>query len=339
MTELVSDTALAARPDDAARRAESTLRLVVATIAANALVIVQGAFVRATGSGAGCGRHWPLCNGEIVPLSGNVHTAIEFTHRLLSLGVLVLGLWLFRRVWRRRREQPGLFVFTAAATAFLLVEALLGALTVLWGLTGDNQSVARGLMVSTHLVNSLLLVGALAGVLLYALPRPPAWPLRLRGQGPLGTVLAIGLVGMLFLMFSGGIAAMGNTMFPSATLAEGIAADFDRASHPLIRLRILHPIIGITVGVYLFLSLGTAWWIKPAPQGRGLAQALLVIYLVQLAVGTLNLALLAPVVLQLLHLGLAVVAFFLLATLTVVLLAAPGRRPARAPAHAAVERA
>lgn len=334
----------AARPPSAtARRGLSTLQLAVLTIAANALVIIQGAFVRATGSGAGCGRHWPLCNGEVVPLSGGVHTAIEFTHRLLSLGVLILGAWLFARVWRMRRQNPGLFAFTVAATAFLLVEAGLGALTVLWGLTGDNTSIERGLMVATHLVNSLLLVGSLAGVLLYARPRPPAWPLRLRGQGPLGTVLAIGLVGMLFLMFSGGIAAMGNTMFPSASLAEGIAADFDPESHPLIRLRILHPIIGITVGIYLFLSLGTAWWIKPAPEGRALAQGLLAVYLVQLGVGTLNLALLAPIVLQLLHLGLAVVSFFLLAALTVVLLAAPARRPARAAAgrhaDAAMERA
>jgi heme a synthase len=307
-------------------RGIALLPLVYWTIAANALVILQGAFVRATGSGAGCGRHWPLCNGEVVPLSGGVHTAIEFTHRLLSLGVLILGVWLFLRVWRLRREQPGLFVFTAAATFFLFVEAGLGALTVLWGLTGDNTTVARGLMVASHLVNSLLLVGSLAGVWLYARPNPPAYPLRLRGQGPLGTVLSIGLVAMLFLMFSGGIAAMGNTMFPSASLAEGIAADFDPDAHPLIRLRILHPIIGITVGIYLFLSLGTAWWIKPTEQARPFAQALLGVYLAQLAIGTLNLALLAPIVLQLLHLGLAVVSFYLLAALSVLLLASPVAR-------------
>jgi heme A synthase len=313
-------------------RGVPTLRLVWWTIAANALVILQGAFVRATGSGAGCGRHWPLCNGEVVPLSGSVHTAIEFTHRLLSLGVLVLGAWLFARAWRLRRERRGLFAFTTAATLFLLIEAGLGALTVLWGLTGENTSVARGLMVASHLVNSLLLVGSLAGVWLYARPNPPAWPLRLRGQGPLGTVLAVGLVAMLFLMFSGGIAAMGNTMFPSTSLVEGIAADFDPDAHPLIRLRILHPIIGITVGIYLFLSLGTAWWIKPAPEGRAFAQTLLGVYLAQLAIGTLNLALLAPLVLQLLHLGLAVVSFFLLSALAVVLLTSTARRTSTATA-------
>jgi heme a synthase len=278
-------------------------------VGANALVILQGAFVRATGSGAGCGRHWPLCNGEVVPLAGGAHTAIEFAHRLLSLVVLILGAWLFARGWRERRQRPGLFAFTVAATAFLAIEAALGAATVLGGLTGDDRALARSLMVATHLVNSLLLVGALVGVWLYARPRPPAWPLRLRHQGALGAVLAIGMVGMLFLMFTGGIAAMGNTTFPAASLAEGLAADLSPDAHPLARLRILHPLIAITVGVYLFLSLGTAWWIKPVREARGLAQVLLGVYGLQLAVGTLNLTLSAPLALQLLHLSLAVVAF------------------------------
>ncbi len=33
----------------------------------NVLVALWGAYVRATGSGAGCGSHWPTCNGEILP--------------------------------------------------------------------------------------------------------------------------------------------------------------------------------------------------------------------------------------------------------------------------------
>lgn len=307
----------------------STLQLVWLTVAANALVIVQGAFVRATGSGAGCGRHWPLCNGEVLPLSGNVHTLIEFSHRTLSGLVLLLGLWLLLRVWRERKERPGLWFFTVVATVFLLVEAGLGALTVLWGLTGENTSVARGLMVATHLVNSLLLVGALMGVLVYARPQAPAWPMRPLRQGPLLAVLGIGLLGMLFLMFSGGIAAMGNTMFPSASLAEGLAADFDPSSHPLIRLRVLHPVIGISVGLYLFLSLGAARWINPAREGRLLTRALVLVYLAQMGVGMLNLVLLAPITLQLLHLGMAVLAFALLSALSIVLLAAPSARALR----------
>jgi len=134
-------------------------------------------------------------------------------------------------------------------------------------------------------------------------------------------------------MFSGGIAAMGNTIFPSETLAAGLAADFDPASHPLIRLRILHPLIALTVGVYLFVSLGFGWWLKPAPEARGLVRALFATYVVQLVIGTANLAFLAPVVLQLIHLAVAVLAYGLLAALSIVLLGA--EVPARASASAA----
>lgn len=307
----------------------TNVRLAWLTLGANAVVILQGAFVRATGSGAGCGSHWPTCQGEIVPLAPSLETAIEFSHRLLSLGVLVMGVWLLRRAYRARHEARGFFAFASVAFAFLLVEAGLGALTVLWGLTGDNVTVARGLMVATHLVNSLLLVGALAGTVVYARAHPPRWPMGLSRQGGLVTVLGVGVVGMLVLMFSGGIAAMGNTMFPSESLAAGIAADFDPEAHPLIRLRILHPLIAVSVGVYLFVALGLAWWMKPVAEARRWAQALFGVYVAQLAVGTLNLALLAPVALQLLHLGLAVLAFGLLAATGILLIGSPS--PARVP--------
>jgi heme A synthase len=310
------------------------------TLAGNLLVILQGAIVRITHSGAGCGRHWPLCNGEVVPLAASTETVIEFTHRLLSLGVLILGAWLLARAFRVRRDQPGTYTFALASFVFLIIEALLGALTVLWGLTGDNTTVARGLMVATHLVNSVLLVGALAGTVVYATGRG-RWPLRPLKQGTLTATLGVALVGMLVLMFTGGIAAMGNTIFPSESLAAGLAADFDPNSHPLIRLRALHPLIAITVGVYLFVSLGFGWWLKPADEARGMVRALFVTYVAQLIIGTVNLAFLAPAVLQLLHLGVAVAAFGLLAAASILLLGAeaPAARRATAARAAAMENA
>lgn len=287
------------------------------------VVILQGAVVRSVGAGAGCGSHWPTCHGAIVPLSGGVETALGFTHRLLSLAALAMGAWLLRRAVRVRAERPGLLAFASAAFVFLIVEALLGAGTVLWGLTAEDRSVARGVMVATHLVNSLLIVGALAGAIVYARARPPAWPMQLDRQGGVLTVLLVGLASVLALMFSGGIAAMGNTMFPSETLAAGLAADLHPDSHPLARLRMLHPLIAVTVGVYLFVALGLAWLLKPVPEAKQLAQSLLGVYLVQLAVGALNMALMAPAVLQLLHLGLAILSFGLLTALAVVQLGTP----------------
>lgn len=292
-------------------------RLAWVTLSLNVVVILQGAFVRISGSGAGCGSHWPTCNGTVVPLNPSLETSIEFSHRLLSFAVLVLGAWLFRRALRTRRERPGFFAFATASLVFVVIEALIGGATVMLGLTGDNTSIARGVWVASHLVNSLLLIGALAATVVYAARRTPDYPLRFAHQGGVTTVFVVAIVATLILSFTGGIAAMGNTIFPSESLAEGFRADFDPDSHLLIRLRILHPLIAITVGVYLFVALGLSWYLKPVAEARRLAQVLLGVYVAQLIVGTFNLAFLAPMALQFIHLLLAVAAFALLASLTV----------------------
>jgi heme A synthase len=67
----------------------------------NIAVILWGAYVRATGSGAGCGSHWPLCNGALFPATANTQTTIEFTHRVTSAVSLVLVAILLILCWRR----------------------------------------------------------------------------------------------------------------------------------------------------------------------------------------------------------------------------------------------
>src|SRR3989442_10313672 len=58
------------------------------------LLIVLGAVVRITGSGLGCGEHWPLCNGHLFPPLDDIGTVIEWSHRLVAVlvTVLVVGL-------------------------------------------------------------------------------------------------------------------------------------------------------------------------------------------------------------------------------------------------------
>ncbi|MCY4079349.1 MAG: COX15/CtaA family protein [Caldilineaceae bacterium] len=292
------------------------------TLSINTIVILQGALVRATGSGAGCGRDWPRCQGEILPLDHGLATWMEFSHRALSGVALIMGVWLLVKAVRLRHDLPGFLPFAIASAAFLLIEALIGAVTVLTGLTGDNVSVARGLLVAFHLLNSLFLVGALALTTVYAYPGrtwPPAWT----GQTGLKILFAVGMLGMMLLMFSGGISAMGNTMFPSESLQEGLREDFSAASHPLIRLRILHPFLGIGVGVYLWVSYALTGWFKRAPQVRPFRKMLLLVYVVQLLVGTVNLAMLGPIPLQILHLALAVAAFALWSVVGWLTLSAP----------------
>jgi heme a synthase len=323
---------------DAPRRRPALETATVAgfALAVSVVLVLQGALVRAVGSGTGCGSSWPTCNGSVLPLSGGVEAAGEVAHRILSLLALLAGAFLLRRAVRERAERPGLFAFAVAAFAFLVAGTLLGAVTVLGGLTGDDRSVARGVMVAVHLVNSLLLVGALVGAFLHARRRAPAWPLDLARQGGLATVLLVGLGAMLVLMFSGGIAAMGNTMFPAPSLAAGLAAG---DAHPLARLRMLHPLIALSVGVYLVVALGLAWWIKPVPEARRTVRALLAVYLAQVVIGMTNLSPLAPVALQLLHLALATLAFGLLAAASVQMLGFPARHHLPVPRPALGERA
>ena len=184
------------------------------------------------------------------------------------------------------------------------------------------MSVARGLWVAFHLLNSVLLVGALALTTVHAYPGytwPPVWT----GQSGLKILLSVGLLGMMVLMFSGGIAAMGNTMFPPESLQEGLSEDFNRHAHPLIRLRILHPFLALGVGGYLWVSHAVAGWLKPIPQVRRFRDLLLGVYGAQLLVGAANLAMLGPLPLQLLHLALAVGAFALWAVVAWLTLSSP----------------
>src|SRR5215467_2971306 len=211
-------------------------------LAFNLLVIVWGAYVRASGSGAGCGSHWPLCNGEVIPGSPTVKTIVEFSHRLSSglAGLLVAGalLWAFI-VWLIRLFAPKhrLGRDGAAAMFFMLMEAAIGAGLVLFEMVAENKSIARALWVSAHLVNTFLLVGTLA---LMAWTATTGGRLNVRGQGSINRVLAAALVATLILGVSGAVSALGATLFPVTSLAGGLKQDLSPTAHILERVRIFH---------------------------------------------------------------------------------------------------
>lgn len=265
-------------------------------------IILWGAYVRATGSGAGCGSHWPLCNGEIIPRSPQTETLVEFTHRLTSgfSGVLVL----IMLVWAFRTYPSGHLVRRGAvlSTVFIIIEGLIGAGLVRFELVATNDSVARAITIVLHLVNTFIL---LAAVTLTAWWSRHERPLQLRDQGLVGWLLGIGFVGMLVLGASGAVTALGDTLFPAASLAEGLRQDFSSTAHFLLRLRFWHPVISIGMGLYL-IGAGTMIYMRrPSANTRRFSRALKIIFLVQLGVGALNVYLLAPVWMQLIHLFLA----------------------------------
>ena len=262
------------------------------------LVILWGAYVRATGSGAGCGQHWPLCDGQVLPQAPDVEMRIEFTHRMLSGGAILLiaamVFWGFRVAQKEHPVRIGL----VASGILIIVEALLGAGLVLFELVAENSSAARAFAVALHLANTFLLVGSLALTAYWA---SGGKPVQIKGQGAKAWLLGAGLLGMLLIGMSGAVTALGDTLFPASSLAEGLAADKDPNAHFLIRLRVYHPVIAVMVAGY---SLYLVRMLFSQNQGlaRKLLVALVVIGIIQLSAGLVNLILLAPIYMQVIHL-------------------------------------
>ncbi|MCW5889349.1 MAG: COX15/CtaA family protein [bacterium] len=290
------------------------------TLGATLFVILWGAFVRATGSGAGCGSHWPLCNGEVVPRSPTAETLVEFGHRLTSGAALLLVIGLVVGAWRR--FPRGDLVRSAAAwtAVFMVLEALIGAGLVLLELVAGDTSTARAVWMAGHLMNTFLLVATMALTAYWA-----GRAARPRGAMPLGARIALGaaLGGVLVLGISGAVTALGDTLFPVATRAEGAALTFSPTAHLFVRLRIWHPTLAMLVGALVFVASLVTLRSVPGGGVARLAGAAVGLYALQLVIGLANVWLLAPIPLQLLHLLLADLLWIVLVLLTASAAAAP----------------
>jgi len=269
-------------------------RFAIVTLGFNMAVILFGAVVRATGSGAGCGAHWPSCQGTVVPLSGSAETFVEFTHRASSGVALVLVAILAG--WAiRRRPKGDAARRTAIASGILIVnEALIGAALVLFEWVADDQSIGRAVSIALHLTNTFLLLGALALTAWFAsghqTPRRPFEPATRR-------LLAIGAVALVVVGAAGAITALGDTLFPPESVGAGLRDDLTGVF--LVRLRWIHPLLAVATAVYLLSILGR---LRAPDWAASLLRALII---VQVTAGAINIGLLAPVWMQLVHLLLA----------------------------------
>lgn len=277
----------------------------------NVAVVLWGALVRATGSGAGCGAHWPLCNGTVVPRSAAAETLIEFTHRLMS--GLSLALVAVLVVWTLRVRPRGHAARKAAAASglFIVMEALVGAALVLYGWVAKDTSAARGWAVAVHLMNTFLLLGAIS-LTAELVDQPGA--LTVRGRAPLAAALGLGLATMLVAGATGAVAALGDTLYPAHSLAEGLADDLAGQTPFLLRLRMVHPFAALASALVLVVVARTVLQSRDA-RFRLPGLRLLVLLGVQILAGGLTMVLLAPVWMQVLHLALADVTWIALVML------------------------
>ncbi len=207
--------------------------------------IIAGAIVRATGSGDGCGSSWPTCNGEIIPKFDTSSELIEFSHRSISGILLIITLIIFVKSFKDEVPilQKKIIWFL---TFFVLLEALIGAVIVIYEWVGLNSSPPRIIAVPLHLVNTFGLLGTYT--LLFHLTKNSKTNLiNFFDRG-----FKIGLFLFLLSGATGSIAALADAIFPSESFIAGLAEDFDSKSQILTRLRILHPLFASALSVYLY---------------------------------------------------------------------------------------
>lgn len=258
-------------------------------------IILWGAWVRMSGSGAGCGDHWPLCNGEVIPLAASVKTLIEFIHRLTSgfFGITILLQVFFS--FKEYSKNSLVKKFSLFALFFTLTESLIGAVLVKKGLVVDNASGFRAFVIGFHLINTFFLMGSLIASYFYS--RKDSYFKRPKFLDDKFFYFIL----FVFLITSamGAITALGNTLFPESSLIEGFKNDFDIKSHFAIRLRVFHPLFALILSFLLF---NYADKLKKITSYYKSYQALIIVSVLW---GVINWLLLAPVWGALVHLFLA----------------------------------
>jgi cytochrome c oxidase assembly protein subunit 15 len=263
-------------------------------------VILWGTLVRATGAGAGCGNHWPLCNGTIIQRSASVNTLIEFIHRVTSglsfFAVVTLAAWSFAGTVRGHLARAA----AIASVAFTLIEAMLGALLVKLGLTAQSQSPLRPAYLALHLTNTLLLVAALS-LTAHLLSRKRGY-LRssIRLRAPFAAVA--GILVVMIVGVTGSLAALGDTLFPATSLGLALAQDFSPASGWLVRWRWMHPTVAFVASIFLIWLLVRAARHKTQWDNRGLSALVLLLLAAVYVLGLMDVMLLAPLWVQVAHL-------------------------------------
>lgn len=280
-------------------------RFAWAVLAYSVGVILFGAVVRITGSGAGCGQHWPTCQGEVLHLPKTAATAIELTHRLTSglsvilvAGVAVAAFRRFPRAHPARRAA-------ALSLLFILTESLVGAALVLLELVGKNTSVARAAVMAVHLVNTSLLCAALALTAWTATnPLPKRW---LPSCG-LDWALVGSLVGTIAVSITGAVTALGDTLYPVDTtraLGARLAADQDTGASFFERGRVVHPLVAFSVAIGLLIVAQRTRVIRPRPNVERASYLATFLVFLQVGAGVVNILLSAPGYMQVVHLGVA----------------------------------
>ena len=258
---------------------KKTQKLLLAFWVYTLIVIFWGAWVRISHSGDGCGDHWPLCQAELIPDLTQKKTFIEYFHRLMTGAYGLIVIYIFFKLKNHARELVK--KLNVALLILMITEALIGALLVKLSLVTVDDSYMRLVFMIAHQLNSFLLTGVT--YLLFKAINPE---FDFKFSKKLLLFLAVSV--------SGAIAALSVTLFPTISLLQGIMDDFSHESHIFIKLRIVHPVLAVTI------MSGFMIWLFMKNQTRFAMEILFAMF-----IGVITLVTLSPVALKIAHLGLA----------------------------------
>lgn len=274
-----------------------------ATLIYNVIVILWGVFLRASKSGDGCGRHWLTCQGEVIPSAPELKALIEYSHRITSffslVSVVVLVIWAFRRFGKGDRVRRS----AVGALIFVVTEALVGAGLVLTGNTAETLTNARPFWMAGHLLNTFILLGFLTSTAWFA---KNGRTVNLLRPGKYAAMLAAIALGITVIGMAGSLTALSEMLFPAESLLHGIDQDLSSASHILVRLRLLHPILSVVISVFVIFAAG--WLARESGRDRSTVRwsnAITGLLIFQIFFGGATLLTLAPIVMQVGHLLIA----------------------------------
>jgi len=296
----------------------------------NLLVVGWGVFLRAGNYGDGCGDHWPLCGDTNTPLMGTFARWIEGSHRIstalcgpLALLLVYLAYRHFPRGDYGRKAAIGVLGMT-------LFEGAIGAFLVKFKLVAQNDSINRAAVMAVHCVSTFVLVGFLVTLLLATKGwRSP----HFRAQGPVVPILGMAVAGIIMLGISGAVSALAHQIHKVDNVMEAaMRAD----SHWMVRLQPLHPLIAVSVTLYIFLAVGLINHLRPDPNVKKAGEWLMLSFAIQILVGSLNIVMDAPIVMQMLHLVMADLNFIALTAVGIAALAEGVERVEIRPAPAEV---
>jgi cytochrome c oxidase assembly protein subunit 15 len=263
-----------------------------------AIVVISGAVVRATDSGAGCGESWPRCDGRLFPLSTGGATAVEFSHRLLTAALFVALLALIVVVRRHHPRDHRVRRALNWSLVFFFGEVLIGAVLVLFGWVEDDASAGRAIAVTIHLVNTFFLIGAMTLMAHFSSGGAGFRPSLARKRDRLAL---IGAATVLIVAASGALNALADTLYPAGSVIDGVRAELVPDAPFLLRLRTIHPVVAVGGAGLLFILTRA-----PSMAGPGVVRrrgaAVQIILGVQIMIGIVNVALLTPLEIQVLHL-------------------------------------